>query len=380
MAYISNIDTLELTFDIFDYDQCMRYWLPILETAKSKASNYAHDYISEKVFVKIGNVDYEVLPNGAKGYAYILHNDQYQIKLSRFRSKTPHFHPIKVTCKAMVLWEKGYYVYQDISNFINDNIGLIKENQLSRVDMALHIDNLYLTIVDWDSFIGRFKKDQAIRYERKLETFYFGSRKTQSGLCRIYDKTKKVVTHMESWWFHSLWIENGLNPDHVWNVEFEMKRKFLKERNIHTYQDLYDNINGLWQYLTHEWLTYRIPNHDDDNHSRWKLQPIWLEIQKGYDNYEYKGKVNRSVQLLKDTSKYTAHLTGYMTSICALIDHSELDDAIHYVKSLITAYLKSKDTDFKEAILEKQQYFEKTGLDIASLMAKLSYEKEFKKL
>ena len=34
---------------------------------------------------------FEVLPNGKKGYAYILHNDLYEINLSQYRSRMKNF-------------------------------------------------------------------------------------------------------------------------------------------------------------------------------------------------------------------------------------------------------------------------------------------------
>ena len=54
----------------------------------------------------------------------------------------------------------------------------------------------------------------------------------------------------------------------MWRVEFQLKRKVLKEFQIFRVDDLFGQEDKLWLYLTSEWLVLK--NNTGLNVSRWK--------------------------------------------------------------------------------------------------------------
>lgn len=54
--------------------------------------NYKH-------IILIGNQTFQLLQNGSKGYAYILHNDFYKIKIAQHRSTSENFFPLFIKIK-----------------------------------------------------------------------------------------------------------------------------------------------------------------------------------------------------------------------------------------------------------------------------------------
>jgi hypothetical protein len=73
-----------------------------------------------------------------------------------------------------------------------------------------------------------------------------------------------------------LWQEGGWKADeHVWRLEFQIKRDVLKQMGIDRLSDTLQNLDGLWSYATIEWLKLTIPNPDDQTRARWPIHPLW---------------------------------------------------------------------------------------------------------
>lgn len=97
--FIPMIDTLIYNNDIEDYDNVMRKVLDQLEQKKQTAKSALTENKSTTVTITIGEMTFEVLSNGKKGYAYILHNGFYEIDLAQYRSKNKDFNPVFVKVK-----------------------------------------------------------------------------------------------------------------------------------------------------------------------------------------------------------------------------------------------------------------------------------------
>lgn len=358
---IPNIDTLVIGFDVKNYDNAIENFVIELEKQKEKSRNYLYENTSDKAHVAFGNIDFEIMPNGARCYAYLLHNDLIELKLARGRSGNKSTLPIVIKYKSNLLWEKGLNAYFYGYDLIYKVFGEIMETKISRVDMALHIDSLEFNLSDIDSFVGKFNKDSIHRCNRNIETLYFGSRKTQKVLCRIYNKSREILETRDKYWFFDIWSKNGLDVSNVWNLEFELHRDFLREIKVNTFEELIDNLKGMWEYLTHEWIRY-IDKDSATRKTRCKLQDFWKTVQHGYDSFDMDGHIQREVQRLRDSSKYVPSAVGYLTSLSALVNINDVDEAIDYLRFVMNGYLhKKKASTFEDEVDKKKKYYTELG-------------------
>lgn len=361
---IANVDALVINFDVKNYDTTIQKYLNILEMQKDLSRQYLYDNQAQKSHIVLGNIDYEVLPNGARCYAYLLHNDLIELRLAKGRSKNKNTYPIVVKYKSTILWEKGLNAYFYASDFIEELFGQIINTMVSRVDLAYHTDGLNFQVCDLDKFVGKYRKDSLHRCDRKIETFYFGSRKTQTVMCRIYNKTRQLLEERKSLWFIDIWSKYDLDITNVWNVEYELHREFLKQIDIDTFEQLVDNIKGIWGYLTHNWIRY-VDISSATRSNNYKIFEVWQKVQNGYDAFSMDGEIEREVQRLRDANKYVPSAVGYLTSLSALVNIDEVDDALEYLRFQMDKYFREKkNSTFNEVVTNKKRYYTKIRNDI----------------
>jgi hypothetical protein len=103
----------------------------------------------------------------------------------------------------------------------------------------------------------------------------------------------------------------------VWNIEFQIDREFFTETNIRgkkleTAEDIISSCEAIWFYLTNDWLSYRIPDHD--RRSRWEIHPWWSQLVK----FRECDKITRSKQIeLPTEDAVIPPLIGYLSSYAA---------------------------------------------------------------
>lgn len=349
-----NIDTLELTFDVFNYEESIQKYIPELEALKSQRSDSLYKGDETKGFINISGIDFEVMNVGKHGYAYILRNEDMELDIARWRSKKQEFYPIKVRFSAKLLWERGRMAYSYVADFIRRSFNHFGLTKVSRVDLACHVDNISPDITEIDNFVGRYKQDKAYRYDRKLETLYFGSRNSGKCMCRLYNKTAKCLRENDNTWFFDIWYNANMNLLNVWNIEFELHRDFLREFDIETYDDLTVTIHDLWLYLTTHWIRWCVPSHLE--RKRWETTATWETVQSAYAEFEFNGFTRREVQRVSDSTKYIPALSGFITSLAATLDYDDMDEALSYVKRSVQEYIsKRKGTTFDDIVDEKKK-------------------------
>jgi hypothetical protein len=352
------IDTLCATIDInnygnVDFEKPLNIdIIPYLEKQKSEAKSNTTLNMNYKHIIQIGDQSFQLLSNGSKGYAYILHNDAYEIKISQHRSTNENFYPVFIKIKQESLWSKGVHgSWNTINEWISKNIGEIKANKVSRIDICCHTDELELQDNDIETFEGKYHLDTIYRYKRKISTMCFGSGTTGKIICRIYDKTLEVTQKRQKLWFFDIWNSKGLNPDKVWNVEFEINRDFLKEVKLDSVEDTLSNLKTLWKYCTQSWLVKkqldrtRIENCTTDQR--------WESLQHAYDSFEGKGLVTREKQMEKSAMALIPGTIGHITSFGARADITDINKLFEMIKSQGVKYLHGKDMNYEDAITEK---------------------------
>lgn len=331
---LPNIDYLSATVDMFDYERATIDL--ILELLKKKAESKINssESVSSKTLVTVGGEDFEILPNGSRGHAFILHNDRFELKLAQYRAKKREFYPIQFRIKSDVLWSDGVFkAYEDMKKIL-ESIGEVKEIKVSRIDLCCHTNELQFGINEFDAFKGSFRKDMLRRDDRTVTALEYGSR-TSMIYCRIYDKGLEIKQKQHKFWFYDIWAKNGLvieDGDHcrVWNIEFELKRDFFKEMNLNTVVEALENIRTIWEHCTVDYLV--LTENDATRKERSSINSHWEDIQKAYLDYNGSPLIKREKQLDFDAEKLLPNIIGYVTSYASKLGMIDIDEILEEIK------------------------------------------------
>lgn len=355
--FIPMIDTLIYSNDIENYDAVMRCLLDKLEAKKQAAKIALTMNDNSKVIMQIGEMEFEVLANGKKGYAYILHNGFYEIDLAQFRSKNESFNPIFIKIKSECLWSLGYLeAFKQIQDWQYENFGNVVNNKITRIDLCFHTDDISLTEADIDNFKGLFYTDCMYRYRRRVTSVNFGSSATGKLYARIYDKVLEIEQKRQKTWFFQVWKERGLNPKKVWNIEFQVLRDFMVEQNISDVYQAFESLSAIWHYCTEKWLVKIIRN--NDNISRCSIASEWQALQTAFDYIKPRPLIKREKQMKADAVAMVPSTYGYFTSYAAKVG---MLDMIMVIESLTKAgeqYLETKGKSFKRVVSKKRALLE----------------------
>jgi hypothetical protein len=126
---------------------------------------------------------------------------------------------------------------------------------VSRVDLACDVPERF-TASDVQRFAGRFGSGLSVEYDSTnsvAETIHYARNGSRPLCFRVYNKRAEQQQGGRQWW-PEVWDAYGIDDDTpVWRVEFEFRRKRLKERGVDTWQDLTaQKLNSLWTYATTE--------------------------------------------------------------------------------------------------------------------------------
>lgn len=241
---IGMIDTLEISFDVSFYDKVFTDFLDALDIAKGYAQQHRNENSTVKEYLVLNDTSFEVLPNGSLNHAFILHSPSFEIKFAQARSKNENFYPIIFRVKSCALWSQSpelacAEMYRILRSITGDDIEITE--RIKRLDLCCHTDEFSINESTLEEFQGKYRKNTIFRNSSEIETYSLGAR-SNSVFCRIYNKTKEVKQSNDKQWFFDIWKRNSFNIDNVWNVEFELKREFLKDAGINTIYDLFSNI------------------------------------------------------------------------------------------------------------------------------------------
>jgi len=102
-------------------------------------------------------------------------------------------------------------------------------------------------------------------------------------MMRIYDKVLELKHDASKQSvFASVWGQDAYNEKDVTRVEFQLRRRVLKQMEVHSLEDLRQKITGIWKYCTEEWA--RFTNHPVDRDNRHQdraiLHAFWDQVQQ----------------------------------------------------------------------------------------------------
>lgn len=354
---ISNIDTIYLLVDIFNYELSAKNVLTTLKNEQEELKLMIKNSLDSRKIISLNDINFELLPNGSKGYAYIIRNDGFEIKISSYKSRIENFSPLQIRISSEYLWSFGIEEsWKMIYSWITRTFGLITQNKVSRVDLSTHVSGIDFITNFEESYKGHFKKyDKTFHTGKTINCITFGTRKGKNIYCRIYNKTLEIKETKKKSCFFEIWKNNGLDIDNVWNLEFELKSEFLRSIQVTTINDLLANIPKVWAYCTSEWLIKvdKINIRID----RCPINKDWLEIQKSFENLDNSTLIQRTKQYISDANFLIPNILGNITSFSAKINSLDLDNTLKQLLNNFNLYFRNKNTSFEEEVLRKAKLF-----------------------
>lgn len=336
-------------------------------------------------FIDLGMFKFEVLNHGSRSYYYILHNDDMQIQFARHRSKNEHNYPVYVHFKSQFLWAEIYSIssldekYRLVIEWLEDVLnGKYIGSKINRLDLAYHTDDVPDDFAA-EQFVGKHTLDTTRRTHRVVTGIDIGSRKSQKIFLRCYNKYLEARASKKSWFF-AIWEEHGLNIRKVWNIEFQMNREFFSDFKVgnlrlDTAEQVISLQHDIWHYLTHDWVSYRVP--DDPRRSRWSFHPWWQSLSS---YHESANRLSRSRQReLPTVDMIIPGLRGYLSSYAARMGYDIQDGSLF--KQLfedIQNYEQVSSKDWYDDVGKKLQLLDPelmTDFSVSHLVDQLAYER-----
>src|SRR5262249_57201029 len=110
--------------------------------------------------------------------------------------------------------------------------------------------------------------------------------------------------------------------------------------------------DDLWRYAARDWLTLRTPT-SNQQRTRWPVDPVWREVQTIALAPSSTGVVRRRLEQAT-LQRIVQGLWGYVTSLAALLDRVELEDALHELRSQLEHYMAVKEHSFRAEVSRKR--------------------------
>lgn len=266
-------------------------------------------------------------------YSYI---GRSSIPLFRVGFKNPdkqkHVKNIFIQLEASGIYSLGFHellnlIRAEFSNLLGFDV-TNSDFLTSRVDLNAFIDGYDFSTIEADMFRHSFKGAESIKSEclefeeetlesfeyrsrRGIETLYLGSR-SSSLYMKIYDKFKELqakssdISSMVKRYFL---LSHGLKSEHLWNLEFTIKKEVLEQYGVYNVTHLLYMADSIFRDLMDRtvFLGYdlqSISNHRKNKHiSRLPPHEIWLKISNSYKFCNYDIDTHRFYKEFKKGSR-----------------------------------------------------------------------------
>lgn len=338
---LSGVDILYIGY----YGKIKEKVLNQLEEAKASAQERGRtigNMHSSGVEESLGEYTFNVSQYGESPYAYVLSNGSLRVKISQ-KDLSVNFPNVYVKINSHYILELGVdKAVEKVRKLVEEEIyEELYYEKVSKVEMYCDIVGAELSLSDIDKFVSRARSDTIYRENRNFTGFTFGKGDIKA---KVYLKTEEIKrSHKE--YMYEAWedVEEG---EPVWRIEFELKRKVLKEYGIESYEEFKGKSGDLWKYLTSEWLSER--EFDNENTTRRTLTSLWKVVCSVRDFF---GRITGAVRDRKRSCE-VEHLlrmaAGLSTSIGAKLE----EISFKKVLEIIIRYMKKKFAGTEEVIEE----------------------------
>ena len=212
--------------------------------------------------------------------------------------------------------------YYDVVEQI-EALGLqVGKSKVSRIDLNTYVYGYDFSYLEYFYFSTLVRSNTKIYNGAKdrLETFYLGKRESSAPYMRIYNKWSELMAKDENQKKQSLIRYKFLEQYNIhldidiplWNVEFELKREFLKSYKIDTVEQCLQSVNVLHNELVKKRMRLMTRKRkEDENHTdRIPTAPIWETIETNYNFQDSNVPLDKLIPV-----KYVKDLTWALNRI-----------------------------------------------------------------
>lgn len=150
--------------------------------------------------------------------------------------------------------------------------------EVSRIDLFGDFQGWNINGDDRHEFLSRADARNLFETDEEFNGLKIGKRESGTISARLYDKTIESAKKGTAYW-KELWGEAYDPALPVLRVEFEVEREALRQFGVLTPDEVLGASGSMWHYLTHKWLTHRVPTNDETK-SRWPLSEPWQAVQR----------------------------------------------------------------------------------------------------
>lgn len=286
-----------------------------LEALKKLAQS---DQLDEQALAQLvlGDHLFEVKDKSTGMFAYTLVDNCFRINISRSRAKSIPMAYVQISSEYLTHKAHGEIVLE-LQKLLSELGSINSSASVSRIDLFVDFGSNE-SMEAWDRHAWVTRSDKIDQYSIKgmFSGWTIGLGSPLAG--RLYDKILEIVTSKKDY-LVPLWKQAGWNGDsRIWRMEFEFKRETLRQLNVKTYEDAKQNLNGLWDYATTNWLRLTLPTPADSNRSRWPLHPLWGYISS-IDFETFGGDLSRtfSAQRIPSDQRLFSHGFSVLSSFMA---------------------------------------------------------------
>jgi len=289
---ISGIDTLYYFYESNDnYDDFFIDLLDQLEDNKGRFDKRDIAYENKDLKVSINNQVFEF--NGkAQGFYWFTHLDKFLTVGFKDHLTNRGLNDIQVQFTANGIYTLGLKSLLKYTDDIFKDV-TTGYKPITRVDLNVFVQS-DLSWLSKDMFVSRKRKYtthfKEVSSKYRLETIYIGS---PPYLLRLYDKKEELKNSKKSELMYEYFLNNGFNKeDDIFNIEFEMHRKYLKSFFIHTVDDLLGHAERLFRESMSairlvDLSTITETSKNSANRYKADTHPLWKYISDSYKLKEF---------------------------------------------------------------------------------------------
>jgi hypothetical protein len=293
-----------------------------------------------------------IRPHGWRGYTYWLSSPDFELMLGR----SEKFPAAVCQLHAAYLHSVGVaWALEFVELLLRHDVFAASYRLLvSRLDLYADFQGWAPVLEDLHRFVGYGRNRRG--FEERTEAFTTGDRLTglmfgrDALVARFYDKTWEIRKRGVSW-LPDLWGVDG-QSEPVWRLDLQFRRKVLVEFHLRTVADTLASIQDLWRYAASDWLSLRIPT-TNRQRTRWPVDPLWHEIEAAEMAPSCTGVVRRRLEQAT-LERIVQGLWGYVTSLAALRDRPELEDALLDLRGQLASYMIARQRSFRAEVARKR--------------------------
>ncbi len=285
----------------------------------------------------IGEHVFELQDRAVKGYSFVLEDGALRITLTKGKQR-PQL--VKVSAAYLASTEPQT-AGDSVEGLMMELLDDYELPSVSRID--LFVDFVSPQDMEWNRRDWVTRADALWQFVEKDAFTGWMIGAGSPLVCRLYDKYRQAQKLGLKYLF-SLWRAVGWpGESQVWRLEFQLRGEVLRQFGLRTLREVLDNRNGLWSYVTTDWLRLTVSSEADKTRSRWPIHPLW-EYLSSVDWEAPGGPLSREFRLTRVPSdeRIARPALAALTSVMAKQGITDIRAGINALFDLVETHYVGK--------------------------------------